>query len=66
MILPAMARRGFRGKRVEAKRAGMMAIASKELPVYTMASERGEPPRHQEHQVTPRKTKLQNLVSLGG
>jgi hypothetical protein len=35
MILPAMARRGFRGKRVEAKRAGMMAIASKELPVYT-------------------------------
>ena len=30
-----MARRGFRGKRVEAKRAGMMAIASKELPVYT-------------------------------
>jgi hypothetical protein len=35
-----MTRSGFRGKRVEAKRAGMMAIASKELPVYTTEDNR--------------------------
>jgi hypothetical protein len=58
MILPAMARSGFRGKRVEAKRAGMMAIASKELPTYTMGRQWVEPLRHKDHQVTPRKTKL--------